>query len=65
MDVFNALSTIASHLPDLINSIAGIVGFFAVVATITPNTSDDAIVQRLLDWVNFLGANFGKAKNSG
>ena len=42
---------------------ASIVGGFAVLASLTPNKSDDRIVQIILDIVNFLGANIGKAKN--
>tara|TARA_R100001244_G_scaffold40674_1_gene36586 strand:- start:497 stop:706 length:210 start_codon:yes stop_codon:yes gene_type:complete len=41
-----------------------IVGSAALVATLTPNKSDDRIVQWLLDIVNFVGANVGKAKNT-
>jgi len=40
-----------------------IVGFFAILATMTKNRTDDKIVGHILDAVNFLGANFGKAKN--
>ncbi len=40
-----------------------VVGSFALVASKTPNKSDDRIVQVILDVVNFLAANFGKAKN--
>ena len=39
------------------------VGLFAAIAAITPNKSDDKIVQFLLDVINFIGVNFGKAKN--
>jgi hypothetical protein len=48
----------------MISAAAGIVGGFAVIASMTPNKSDDRIVQMILDVVNFLGANFGKAKNN-
>ena len=41
-----------------------IVGGFAVIATATPNKVDDKIIQSIMDLVNFLGANFGKARNS-
>jgi|TARA_R110000823_G_scaffold255151_1_gene377265 hypothetical protein len=41
-----------------------IVGSAALVATLTPNKSDDRIVQWILDIVNFVGANVGKAKNT-
>lgn len=40
-----------------------VIGVFATIATITPNKSDDRIVQFLEDLVNFLGGNIGKAKN--
>ena len=40
-----------------------VVGAFAAIAAVTPNKADDAIVQRLLDIVNALGMNVGKAKN--
>ena len=41
-----------------------VVGVFAVIATLTANKTDDRIAQFLLDLINFLGANIGKAKNS-
>ena len=40
-----------------------IVGGFAVLATITPNKTDDKIAQFLADLINFLGGNLGKSKN--
>ncbi len=43
--------------------IAAVVGTFALIATRTKNESDNKIVDFLLKAVNFLGANFGKAKN--
>jgi hypothetical protein len=47
----------------ILSSVASIVGGFAVLASLTPNKSDDRIIQIILDIVNFIGANFGKAKN--
>jgi len=41
-----------------------IIGVAAVVATMTPNKSDDKIVQWVLTAVNALGANIGRAANS-
>lgn len=38
-------------------------GFFAVVATMTPNESDNVWADRLLKVINILGFNVGKAKN--
>ena len=40
-----------------------VVGAFSAIATMTPNKTDNKIAQFLLDLVNFLGANFGNAKN--
>jgi len=40
-----------------------VIGSAALVATLTPNKSDDRIVQWLLDIINFVGANVGKATN--
>ena len=40
-----------------------VVGAFALIATKTPNKSDDKIVQFFLDLFNFMGANAGKAAN--
>jgi hypothetical protein len=39
-------------------------GAFALIATLTPNKVDDKILQVIMDVVNFLGANLGKAKNN-
>jgi len=41
-----------------------VVGSAAIVATLTPNKSDDKIVQKALSIINFIGANVGKAKNN-
>ncbi len=57
------VSFVASNYVSILSSIASIVGGFAVLASLTPNKSDDRIVQIILDIVNFVGANFGKAKN--
>ena len=40
-----------------------VVGVAALVATLTPNESDDKIVGFVLKVVNVLGANVGKASN--
>ena len=46
---------------EILSAVASIVGGFAILASLTPNKSDDRIVQMILDVVNFLGANIGKA----
>jgi hypothetical protein len=60
--------TIFQTISDLITQwlpvVTSVVGSFALIATMTPNKTDDKIVQFLLDIINFLGGNVGKAKNS-
>jgi len=54
---------ITENATQLIQTLIQICGAFAVIATLTPNTSDNAIADFLLKLVNGLGANFGKASN--
>ena len=60
--VDGALSFLGSLVQYLDVALAA-VGVFALIAVKTPNQTDDKFVQFLLDAINFLGANFGKAKN--
>ena len=41
-----------------------VIGAFAVIAAWTPNTADNKIAQALLELVNFMGFNIGKASNA-
>lgn len=41
-----------------------VVGIAALVATLTPNESDNQVINGILKVVNLLGANFGKASNA-
>ena len=59
------ISYVMENYIQMFTAIGGIVGGFAIIASMTPNKSDDRIVQMILDMVNFVGANFGKAKNGG
>ena len=59
------ISYVMENYMQILSAEGGIVGGFAVIASMTPNKSDDRVVQMILDMVNFLGANFGKAKNGG
>lgn len=51
---------VTSHIAEILQ----VVGMFAVMARWTPNTTDDRMVQFLLDGINFLGFNHGNAKNA-
>ena len=58
------IAAFIANLPAYLEIITQAVGVFALVATLTPNTSDNAIVDFLLRLGNFGAANVGKAKNA-
>ena len=43
--------------------ITQVVGVAALIATLTPNQSDNAIVDTILKVINTIGGNVGKAEN--
>tara|TARA_B100000579_G_C22234607_1_gene577660 strand:- start:45 stop:233 length:189 start_codon:yes stop_codon:yes gene_type:complete len=55
---------ITGNFDGVIQIITQVVGIFAIVAVWTPNSADNKVADLLLEAVNFLGANIGKAKNS-
>jgi len=57
-------TAITNNLPQYLEILVQVVGTFALVATLTPNSNDNAIADFLLKIVNFLGANFGTSSNS-
>jgi hypothetical protein len=59
MDLGSVITWVTAN----IDIIAQIVGVFALLATLTPNESDNAIVDAILKGVNFFGANVAKAGN--
>lgn len=54
---------LGANFGTIVELVTQLVGAFALLATLTPNTSDNAIADSLLRLVNTLGANFGRAKN--
>lgn len=58
-----AINFVMDNWEVLFTAVTSIVGAFAVIATLTPNEADNEIADKALKFVNFLGANFGKAKN--
>ena len=54
---------ITSNWGNLYSIITQVVGVAALVATLTPNTSDNKAVDFVLNIINMLGANIGKSKN--
>ncbi len=52
------------NVGSLIDIALNLVGAFAVIATMTPNESDNAIADGLMRIINMLGGNFGNARNA-
>ena len=63
MDIINIF--LGLDWTTIVNSILTIVGGFSVLATLTPNTSDDRIIQTALDWINRFALLVGRARVGG
>lgn len=48
---------------EILSAVTSIVGGFAIIATITPNQTDNKIIDAVMQMINTLGGNFGNAKN--
>lgn len=59
------MNDLIAKLPEYLVYASAVVGAFASIAAVTPTPKDDGIAKMLLKAVNFLGANFGQAKNAG
>ena len=57
--LINIVNVVQVWLP----AITGLISACAVIATLTPTTVDDKIIQKILDVINFIGLNIGKAEN--
>jgi hypothetical protein len=57
--VINILSKLQEWLP----AITGLIASCAAIAALTPSKADDVVVQKILDFINVVGLNIGKAKN--
>ena len=53
-----------ANVGSLIDIALKLVGAFAVVATMTPNESDNSIADGLMKIINMVGGNFGNARNA-
>lgn len=54
---------LTENFSNVVEVVLNLVGAFAVIATMTPNENDNKIVAFVLNVINTLGANFGKASN--
>lgn len=57
------MENLIQNAPEYIEIALAFIGAFALLATMTPNKADNAVADVALKIVNFLAANFGKAKN--
>ena len=57
------IAYVMSHWMEMLAVVTSFVGSFALLAALTPNKSDDKVMQMVLDWINFFGANVGNAAN--
>jgi len=49
---------------EILKAVGMIIGGFAVLATMTKNETDNVVAEWALKLINFLGANFGRARNN-
>jgi len=57
------MENILAKLTEWFPVITSFVGSFAILATVTPNKTDNKIAQFLMDIINFFGGNIGKSEN--
>jgi hypothetical protein len=57
------IQTIIDNKDNIIKIVTGVITIATVIATMTPNDSDNKIIKKILDIINAFGFNFGKAKN--
>lgn len=57
------IQLLTDNVPQLIELAVKVVGAFAIIATMTANSSDNKVANMLLRFINLLAANFGKSKN--
>ena len=52
-----------NNVPEIIQIALQAVGLFALIATVTPNETDNKVADILMKVINFVGANWGNAAN--
>jgi len=57
------ITTVANYVVANYDALFEIIGVFAVVASLTPNQSDDKIVSWILGAINAAGFNVARARN--
>lgn len=55
---------VTANMSELVQIILQVAGAFAIIASLTPNSADNKVASIILEAVNFLGGNLGKARNA-
>jgi|TARA_R100001594_G_scaffold147726_1_gene201283 hypothetical protein len=55
---------IQNNWEQILTGVTSVVGGFSILATLTPNQSDNRVVDVIMQVINLLGANVGKSKNA-
>lgn len=61
--VADVFAWVVANGPAVLQIVLMVVGVFAAIATLTPNKSDNAVVDAIYRVINTLGLNVGKARN--
>jgi hypothetical protein len=61
--VIEAIEFVENNWVQILSSVTSIVGGFSVIASMTPNSADNRIVDMLMRVINVMGVNIGKSKN--
>tara|TARA_Y100001963_G_scaffold145886_1_gene220128 strand:- start:197 stop:373 length:177 start_codon:yes stop_codon:yes gene_type:complete len=55
---------IQNNWEQILAGVTSVVGGFSILATLTPNESDNRLIDAIMKAINLLGANVGKSKNA-
>ena len=55
---------VTANASDLVQIVLQVAGAFAIIASMTPNVADNKVAALILEGVNFLGGNLGRARNA-
>jgi hypothetical protein len=51
------------HWTEILSGVTSVVGGFAILASLTPNQTDNKVIDAIMQIINTLGGNIGNAKN--
>ena len=57
------VQTIIDNKENIVNIITSLIALFAIIATMTPNESDNKVLAKIYKGINILGLNILKSEN--